>query len=230
MRLLCVLVVGITLAGCVTPSVRTNFTAFHTLTPADIVKSVAVVPGNEGLEGSLEFATFKAKLEQNLRQVGFIVVNEPADADYVAFFGYGIDGGRTTTRTGSTPIYGQTGGGTTYHSGTLSSYGSGGYSGSGSYYGSSYTMPTYGIVGSETYTYNVTTYTRVVQLELLDRRALETRKVEKVYEVTLTSKGTCGQIAGVMDEILDGLFKDFPGESGKVVTVAVPSLGPRCGP
>ncbi len=91
-------------------------------------------------------------------------------------------------------LYGQTGGGTAYHSGTIRSY---------------------------AYSYNVTTYTRVLAIDILDRQLLDAGKTKKVYEVELTSKGWCGQIAGVFDEMLDALFEEFPGESGKSRTTSV---------
>lgn len=219
MRVLLIATLVSILAGC-GGMVRSSFTAYHSLTSEHQSKTVVVVPGNESLEGSLEFAAFKSKLESKLRQTGFIVSQDLSSADVLAYLNYGVDTGRTTSHTGSTPIFGSTGGGTAYHSGMISTYGTGGH-GMGSYSGTTYSMPTLGIVGSESYSYNVTTYTRVLALDLLDRQQFNVGRVEKVYEVKLTSKGRCAQMAAVYDEMLDALFKDFPGESGKTRTVTI---------
>ncbi len=175
MRLLLCVALSVVVAGCTL--VRSEYTPYHSLNSNISGKTVAVVPGNDGLKGSLQFESFKTKLEDKLQSAGFNISRDRASADLLAFFVYGIDDGQTTTQTGSIPIYGQTGGGTTYHSGTVSAYGTGGYA-SGSYSGSSYTMPTYGIVGSQAYSYNVTTYRRVLALDLLDRRELDEGRYE----------------------------------------------------
>ena len=86
-------------------------------------------------------------------------------------------------------------------------------------------MPTYEIVGSETYSYNVTEYTRVLALDLLDRRELDKGRTKKVYEVKLASKGTCSQIASVFGEMLTALFMEFPGPSGKSRNIGVDLKG-----
>ena len=212
MRGLLTLMVIVGLTGC--GFVRSSHTAFHTLNSGYKSKDIAVVPGNNELSNSLQFATFKSKLELKLRQSGFRISQDPSSTSLLAYLNYGIDGGTTTTHTGSTPIYGQTGGGTTFHSGTANAYGTRG-SAYGTYSGSSYTMPTYGVVGSQAYSFNRTTYKRVLAVDILDREQLKAGKPKKIYEVKLTSSGSCSQIAGVFDALLEALFKDFPGESGR---------------
>ena len=49
--------------------------------------------------------------------------------------------------------------------------------------------------------------------------------VKKVYEARAKSTGSCSVIAGVFEEILEAMFKDFPGINGKVRSVEVPSKG-----
>ncbi len=96
----------------------------------------------------------------------------------------------------------------TTHSGTLSSYSSG----SASYYGSSYTMPTYGIVGSSTYSYNRTSYMRTVAINLLEKGSNK-----KIFVSKATSTGSCGILGKVINEIAEGMFNKFPSGSGRVV-------------
>ncbi len=219
MRLLLCVALSVVVAGC-GGLVRSEYTPYHSLNSNNSRQTVFVVPGNDALQGSLQFESFKAKLEHEFQGAGFAISRDRASATLLAFFTYGIDDGRTTVHTGSTPVYGQTGGGTTYQSGTVSSYGTGGY-GTGSYSGSSYTMPTYGIVGSQSYSYDVTTYTRVLALDLLDRKELDDGRIKKVYEAKLTSKGSSGQIACVFDAMLTALFAEFPGSSGKSRSIDV---------
>ncbi len=219
MRLLLCVALSVVVAGC-GGLVRSQYTPYHSLNSNISGKTVAVVPGNDGLKGSLQFESFKTKLEDKLQSAGFTISRDRASADLLAFFAYGIDDGQTTTQTGSTPIYGASRGGTTYSYDTASAFGTAGYA-TGRYSGSSFTTPTYGIVGSETYSYNVTTYARVLALDLLDRRELDEGRTKKVYEVKLTSKGSCSQIASVFEAMLTALFMEFPGSSGKSKTVDI---------
>ena len=147
-----------------------------------------------------------------MRLSGFSIAPE-GSADYIAFVSYGIDGGTEQTGVTSTPVYGQTGGGTTYSSGTVSSY-SGGY---GSYSGTSYTMPTYGIVGSSTSSYSYTTYKRSLALDIVEAATVEDGEPVKVFEGRLTSSGSCGIMREVIDEMIEAIFTDFPNANGKIV-------------
>ena len=113
----------------------------------------------------------------------------------------------------STPIYGQTGGGTTYTSGTVSTY-SGGY---GSYSGTSYTMPTYGVVGSSTSSVQSTVYKRQLAIDIVEASSVDADNPSKVYEGRLNSAGSCGAMTEVMDELIEALFIKFPNDSGRVV-------------
>ena len=66
-----------------------------------------------------------------------------------------------------------------------------------------------------------TIYTRQVTL-LIDRRdPFDPQKSTRVYEGKAVSRGSCASVAGVMDAILDAIFKDFPGESGATRTINI---------
>ena len=47
--------------------------------------------------------------------------------------------------------------------------------------------------------------------------------IKKVYEMKTVSMGSCENINSVINAILDGMFKDFPGENGEVNS----TLNPR---
>ena len=197
------------LAGCAV--VRAQVSSFSTLAMPVMNKSIAVIGYPEETNKSLEFRSYRPKFEQNFRAVGFSIA-PPDQADYIAFVSYGIDTGTTQTSLVSTPIYGQTGGGTTYTSGTVSAY-SGGY---GPYSGTSYTMPTYGVVGYSTSTVQYTTYKRQLAVDIVEASTVETNNPIKVYEGRLSSIGSCGAMSEVIDELIQALFVKFPNDSGKV--------------
>ena len=175
-------------------------------------KTIAVVGYPEETNTSLEFGRYRSKFEQKFIAVGFSIA--PAEtANYIAFVSYGVDTGTSVTSLVSTPIYGQTGGGTTYTSGTVSTY-SGGY---GSYSGTSYTMPTYGVVGSSTSSVQSTVYKRQLAIDIVEASSVDADNPSKVYEGRLNSAGSCGAMTEVMDELIEALFIKFPNDSGRVV-------------
>lgn len=203
------------MTGCATVGpVVVNATSFYVddFQPEGVI---VVMAGDPELSGSLEFAHYKKRFEAQLAANGYSVTQDIGEADYAAFVTFGIDDGNT--RTVSTPIIGQTGGGTTYTSGTV--YGTGGMA---TYSGSSYTMPSYGVVGVAAGTQ--TTYKRAVAIDIVDAPSLKSGTPGTVYEGRITSEGTCNVINEVFDEMLQGLFTNWPGESGKNRNLRVPSM------
>lgn len=204
----------IILTGCATPRVVTNNTAFFVDSYAPR-GTISVVSGKEEVNNSLEFAAYRRKFEKKLSEVGYAIESDPNKADFIALVAYGIDNGETSTV--STPIFGQTSGGTTYSSGTVSGSG-----GSVNYSGTSYTMPTYGVVGSSTG--SVTTYNRAIALDIVEAKSFKEGKPKKVYEGRTKSKGSCSVIVEVFDEMLEAMFSDFPGENGRNRKQVVPGV------
>jgi hypothetical protein len=203
-RIFLSLLAVLAIAGCA--RVQSNVQSFSNLPVKYLGKRIAVVGFPKEIGDSLEWKSYKPVFERQFQAKGF-VISGTESADYVALVTYGIGQPKTTTQVGSIPQYGQTGGGTTYHSGSVSTFG-GGY---GSYSGTSYTMPTYGIVGSSTYSYNVTRYTRTVAINIFDKTT-----DKKIYESKATSTGKCGVIGEVIDEIAEAMFQKFPSGTGKV--------------
>ena len=64
-------------------------------------------------------------------------------------------------------------------------------------------------------TRNDTVYTRFIALDIYDLESSGT-KPEKIFESRLTSVGTCGSIAQVIDELLQTLFSNFPYTTGRI--------------
>jgi hypothetical protein len=119
-------------------------------------------------EGSLEFQTHAANVAGKLQQNGYRLVTDTRQADYAVFLNYAV--GDAQTVSGLAPIYSQTGDGYSSQTGAFSSFGSYG-SAFGTYSGSTYTAPTYGIVGAVPYTHSA--YTRVLRMDMIDLRNLQ---------------------------------------------------------
>lgn len=204
MKLLCsVLLLAVFLSGCATLDATT--TRFYRAEYRS-VGTISVIATTAEVNDSLEFSYYKPRIEQKLASKGYTIVSNPSEAKYVALVAYGIDEGKSGIV--STPIFGQTGGGTT----TFSSYGS-----------SYYTMPTYGMVGSSTQ--SVAQYSRAIALDIVDAASIKEGHPKKILESRTKSVGSCSSFAGVFDEILEAMFKDFPGESGKAISVTLPYKG-----
>jgi hypothetical protein len=204
------IVIAFGLSGCV--SVRSHVSFSSILEAKDLGKRVVVTGYPAEAERSLLFITkLRAPVELAFRKKGYIIVKSKSDADLIAFVSYGIDGGKVVSQTSSIPVYGQTGGGTAHHSGTA--YGSGT---SVSYSGSSYTMPTYGVVGSSTISSSRNIFSRQVAIDLVDIQSLNSKHPRKLMEGRVVSKGSCGAIEGVYKEMIEALFSKYPSGSGGV--------------
>ena len=213
-KLIILLVLAMSIAGCQTATlqVQANISSFSELPKVLVGKSIHLLAHPEQKNDTLEWKSYRKIFESGFRKSGF-TITELASADYVAFISYGIDSGKITQDTVTTPVYGSTGGGTTYHSGTVSTYG-GGY---GSYSGTSYSMPTYGVVGSSTSVISRELFRRNIAIDIVDRKTLKSKKPVKVYEGRVRSAGSCSQMNQVIDEIAEAFFQKFPNGSGKVV-------------
>ena len=216
-RLSIVLILSVALAGCgLGPRVKAKTTMFYANSYQPL-GSVHVMSGDTGVSNnSLEFKTYKSKLEAKLTSVGHTVTDDPSNAKYIVFFTYGIDDGKENVY--SYPLIGQTGGGTTYSSGTVNSSGGG----SATFSGTSYKMPTFGVVGTNTGSY--TYYKRVIAVDMVDAESLSSAEPTRIYEGRTISSGTCNVIGEVIDEMFEAMFTDFPSESGKNRTLQIPSV------
>ena len=113
----------------------------------------------EDQKGSLEYEAYAKRISNKLENYNYISEKENIAPEYFVLFTYGIGDGGTIT--GSMPIYGQTGGGTSFTSGTVTSS----HGGFASYSGTTYSMPTFGQVGS--IPYSVRQHDRVFNLKIV---------------------------------------------------------------
>ncbi len=109
---------------------------------------------------------------------------------------------------GGSPIWGQTGVSSSTTTGSVNMYGN-----YGSYSGTTFYTPTYGITGFTSGTTTSTQYNRAVHLDIFDNQPSSINP-SKIYESKVISTGSCGVISEVIDEMFDALFRNFRGESG----------------
>lgn len=216
------LVAAVMLAACT--QVRSTVTTFHTLPPDTSGKTIAIFPGADKERNSLETKAYIAKLASRFENAGFKVIafESHEKPDYVALFTYGMDNGTQVARSYAIPQWGVTGYSSSTTRGTYSSYGN-----YGSYSGTTTYTPQYGVTGYATGTTTDTVFQRALILDIF-----ETDKIlpddqggldhAVVYQAKLLSSGSCGSLAGVIDPMLDALFRNFPGANSQAYTVDVP--------
>jgi hypothetical protein len=193
------------LSGCAAPPrVETTTTTFHG--PGHEARgTIAVRTADASADQSLEFRSYKPRIEQRLAAAGYTIA--AGRAEYVALVSYSVDAGTRAQVT--LPIYGQTGGGTSYSFGTVQ-----GADGPKPYSGTTYNAPTYGVVGATTQ--SVVVYTRTIAIDIVDAVTRDKR-----YEMRARSAGRCGAIVEVFDAMLEAMFDAFPGENGRARSTRV---------
>ena len=188
-----VLIASVLAASCA--AVRTNVVVTHML-PAGAAKTVAIVPYTENLAMAPDYQANTAKLAAQLRAKGFNVVPQQGAADYIAYFMYRIDNGTPVNQLEGRPA---------------------------PYVGS---ITTYGLrTAFSTSTHRI--YMRSVTVEIVDRARFQpnmpaTYLAARVYSGSVVSDGPC-TMALVIDPMLNALFADFPGQSGRFTSVDVPA-------
>lgn len=207
MNMLKLLICGLLSLACISGCATIDATTTSTYAPGyKSAGTIAVVASVDAVNSSPEFSRYKSRIEGKLASNGYTIVSTPSEAAYVALVAYGMDVGLTGVV--STPVFGQTGGG----SAASSSQGI-----------SSYTMPSYGTVVSSSP--SVTSYQRAIAVDIVDTASIREGKPKKVFELRTRSVGSSPSISCVFNEMLDAMFMDFPGASGKARSVTLPYDG-----
>lgn len=194
------------LSGCATAPlpVETSVSVFHAMPAPNGVK-YAMVPYKEQ-EGGLEYKTYAQAVSAELQKAGMIEV-DPSLAAFAVFIRYGIDNGREVIS--SYPIIGQTGVAASNTYGTVNRFGN-----TATLNATTYNTPTYGVVGSGSR--SDTVYRRFLDLEIVEMSSLMPgAKINKVYEGKARSEGILNQLPTIMPPMIQSIFKEFPGQSGK---------------
>lgn len=199
------------LGGCAT-MVHSDVTAFHLWQAKDDFKDKTfwVLPVKDADATSLEFVTYAYYVGEWLKQYGLVKEAEATKLpDFVVWLGYGIDDGREYTFT--YPVFGVTGGQTTNFNALV---------GNTRVTGTATTQPRVDVIGTRIG--QATVYKRMVVIGIVERDPQHPQRSRVVYQGRAVSSGSNGEIAVVMPAIIDAVFKDFPGQSGKTKHVTTP--------
>lgn len=151
------------------------------------------------IKNNLQTGFYLEKIKKRLAKHNFI---EHPEANIELLFVYGVDDGKV--HIGSAPVYGRTGIESAH---TYNNYGIG-------ISNTEYT-PSYGVVGSSSYTY--TLYTRRVLVTMYD-----TEQKQIIYQAEAVNE-TTDPTSTSFEPMFDAIFKKFPQKSGtsKVITTYV---------
>jgi hypothetical protein len=155
---------------------------------------------NSNNEFSLRDKSRLKVIERMLSDAGFMKADK-ISAQYTLKVSLGISDPKT--KTGSTPIFGQTGVSSSTTYGNVSS--------SGSFNATTYNTPSFGIVGSNSYSYS--SYTRFLIVRGFDN------KEEEVFDSRSVSSGTSGDIDRVLPVLAYNMIPYVGKNTSKSTTV-----------
>jgi hypothetical protein len=194
------------ISGCATTNlpVETNVSVFHAM-PVPAGVKYAMLPYKEQ-DGGLEYKTYAQAVSAELTKAGMKEVI-PSEATFAVFIRYGIDNGREVIS--SYPIFGQTGVASSSTYGTATRFGN-----TATLNATTVNTPTFGVVGSGSR--SDTVFRRYLDLEIVEMSSLNAgTRVIKVYEGKARSEGSLNQLPMIMPPMIQSIFKEFPGQSGK---------------
>ena len=215
-------------AGCATPGFRADVARYQAM-PAPQGQSFAVVSAKPADRGSLEFAHYADLVSRKLAAEGYRPAGSPAAADFVVELDYGVDQGREVTvrRPGFgaspygfgsfyRPFYGfgrpYGGFGHPFY-GRRSFYGPSRY---GFYYGwdDPFWYSPYGF-GYDNER-EITVYESFLELDIRDRAG------RALFEGKAEARSRTDDLPELVPNLVEAMFKDFPGRSGETVKITVP--------
>lgn len=185
------LVIGIVLmlSGCAS-QVTSEVTRFHRVAPPQ-GETIAIVPTNKAMKGSLEFARYAALVAIKLSAIGYTVVDS-GTPQLFAKVDYSVGAGETRIQAWSGRYV-------HYHF----------------YYG--HLHPYYmGAYWDEPSVYAYTVYPRRLNVDIV-----RSGDGTMIFEGKVKSYGIQDSLTEVMPYLIDAMFQNFPGESGvtRVVTI-----------
>ena len=191
-------------AACTTPF-KADVSRFQNL-PAPAGETFAIVPEEQEDANSLEFENYARYVAQELREEGYNQVAAPSQATLIVSLDYGI--GDPREKLASRPS-------------TRLGFGYG-YPWAG-YYGYGYRHPIFydpffygygGLRDSDVYSYTV--YPTFLEMDI--RRP----DGEPVFEGRAVTTTRDNNLPEIVPNLVEAMFTDFPGMSGRTVTVKVP--------
>ena len=197
------------LTAC-TQSLDTSVTRFNTQLPRPTGQSFTVVAGDPALAGGIEFGQYAHLVADQLTDLGYVEAKDPSTAALVVRLDYGVDKGRTAIE--SDPYWGPWRG-----------YYGGGWARRGGFYpgaawGWGWNDPW--IDGGIS---SYTVYTSGIVLKIDDATG------HRLFEGKAEAASTSNKLSYLVPNLIEAIFTDFPGTSGKTVRITVAPEKPDAG-
>lgn len=198
------------LAACATPF-NANVSRYSSAQlPAPQGQTYAVVADNQALAGGLEFAQYAALVSTKLNALGYVPAADPASADLLVKFDYGVDRGREKVRASgfADPFWGG-----------WNAYPRYGYWGRRTYaplrphsmWGYGWYDPWFDGYGYESYT----VYVSGIAMKI-DRK-----DGQRLFEGKAEAASTSNRLPYLVPNLVEAMFTGFPGNNGETVRISV---------
>lgn len=194
-------------AACATPF-KADVSRFQSQLPAPAGQTFAVVADDPKLSGGLEFAQYADLVRSRMANLGYTPARDPASAELIVRFDYGVDNGRERIRS--------TGYGSPYWS-PWYGYGRFGYWGPRhlGYWGGPWHYGWHDPFfdsGVDSYT----VYTSGMDLKI-DRAA----DGQRLFEGKAEAVSTSNRLQYIVPNLIEAMFTGFPGNSGETIRITV---------
>lgn len=212
LRLVAAAMLLMAVAACTTPF-KANVSRFQSQLPAPSGQTFAVVADDPKLSGGLEFAQYASIVRDRMAKVGYVPVEDPARANLIVRFDYGVDSGRERVR--STPMagsyWGPWGGYGGFGGGFYGRRGFGGGWGYGGPWRYGFYDPFFDS-GIQSYT----VFTSGVGMKI-DRAA----DGQRLFEGKAEAVSSSNHLQYLVPNLVEAMFTNFPGNSGETVRITV---------
>lgn len=196
------------LAACTTPF-KADVSRFQSQLPTPAGQTFAVVADDARLSGGLEFAQYASIVRDRMAKVGYVPIDDPARANLVVRFAYGVDTGRERVR--STPMAGSYWG----PWGGYGGFGGGFYGRRGWGYGGPWAYGFYDpFFDSGVQSYTI--YTSGVSMKI--DRAVDG---QRLFEGKAEAVSSSNRLQYLVPNLVEAMFTNFPGNSGETVRITV---------
>jgi len=190
------------LAACTSPF-RADVSRFESQLPPPAGQTFTVVADDPAMAGGIEFRMYALQVADRLAALGYSPVNDPAAADLIVKFGYGVDGGRERVRsTGFADPWGGWYGYRPYY-----------YRG---YYGRYAYSPWGWGMGYYNDVYSYTIYTSGIEMKI--ERAADG---QRLFEGRAQAVSSSNRLQYLVPNLVDAMFTGFPGNSGETLRISI---------
>jgi hypothetical protein len=209
------------LAACASPF-RADVSRFESQLPVPNGQTFTVVADDPAMAGGIEFRSYAQYVADHMAAIGYRPVNDPAQADLLVRFDYGVDNGRERVRSTGfgyrDPFY------SSWHNyqpviyrtpygprvAYVRGYSPWGWGWNDSFFGG----------GRDVYSYTV--YTSGIEMKIDDARS-----GQRLFEGQAQAASTSNRLQYLVPNLVEAMFTGFPGNSGETVRISVAPEGQR---